>query len=377
MYLKASSNPIYNPIVQTMQSRLNVIRCMIHGDWPCLETDGLFGEQTKKVVMAYQTYRGITPVSGDVGETTFKYIYESFSQSSRMQPSLKPQAVNDYGMGFDLKSFSMDFSSKLAGVLNEVSNNLVRQVEWFKSRGISAKDIDMLMRNMFEKPNVRQLRTEIENSLFKELLKESKKNTNPNYGRVSNVDVLRTKEAQRQVSKKILNSSNRALVDKKIAQTLLDRIVQELESANFKNKISAALKNRGMPKISGGGVLTAIMLFPMFLHGCALIRALISGQSYEEPLKKFLTEFITFIEGVLIGMVVGAVVAFFGTVGWVAVVIVLVVSIIVGILLDVFFPNHKEWLAEKVINSAKRVATEFKTLLQSPVFYEVARSSYR
>lgn len=377
MYLKASDNPEFNPMVQTLQYKLNVIRTQIHGEWSHLATDGLFGKQTKKAVIAFQIYRGIIPISGDIGDTTLKYIDESYNKVPMIQSRLDLRSGNNYGIDFDLKSFSINFSSQLAGVLNDVSDNLTKQLKWFRSRGVNAKDIDMLLHNMFEKPNVKQMRTEIEKSLFEKLKEVSKKNTNPNYHRVSNVDVLRIREAQRQVSKRILNNQNRMLVEKKLAQNLSDKIVQELESANLKNKISAALKSNGGPKVSGGVVLTTIMLAPMFFHICSLIDACINGKPIEELLNKVVADIISFMEGVLIGLAVAAIVAALGTVGWIAVAIVLVISIIVGIILELIFPNHAAWLAEKVINSTKRIAVEFNALFHSSVFQETAITSYR
>ena len=63
MYLKASANPKFDPAVQTIQMKLNAINIQVHGNWPYLQADGLFGEKTKQAVKAFQVYRNITPIS--------------------------------------------------------------------------------------------------------------------------------------------------------------------------------------------------------------------------------------------------------------------------------------------------------------------------
>ena len=84
MYLKASSTPKFDPIVQTIQMKLNAINIKVHGNWPYLQVDGLFGEKTAKAIKAFQAYRNITPISGEIGNTTLYYINEAASGSFPM-----------------------------------------------------------------------------------------------------------------------------------------------------------------------------------------------------------------------------------------------------------------------------------------------------
>lgn len=80
MYLKAESYPKYNSDVYAVQLKLNNIRVNVHGNWPFLKADGLFGPQTKAAVKSFQIYKNITPVSGEVGDTTLKYINEEYGR---------------------------------------------------------------------------------------------------------------------------------------------------------------------------------------------------------------------------------------------------------------------------------------------------------
>ena len=78
MYLKKSPRPKHDPQVRQLQITLNAIRTNIHGNWPHLTTDGLFGTNTEQAVRGFQCYRNITPVSGEVGDTTMNYINEAY-----------------------------------------------------------------------------------------------------------------------------------------------------------------------------------------------------------------------------------------------------------------------------------------------------------
>lgn len=94
MYLKASANPKFDPAVQTIQMKLNAINIQVHGNWPYLQADGLFGEKTKQAVKAFQVYRNITPISGEVGDTTIHYINDSYNNCPMFR-SASPQSNSE------------------------------------------------------------------------------------------------------------------------------------------------------------------------------------------------------------------------------------------------------------------------------------------
>lgn len=87
MYLRMSSSPKYSTEVRDMQVKLNAIRTAVHGTWPNVSEDGLFGKETQQAVRGFQIYRNITPASGDVGDTTMKYIAEAYDQIKIARPS--------------------------------------------------------------------------------------------------------------------------------------------------------------------------------------------------------------------------------------------------------------------------------------------------
>ena len=375
MYLKASPYPKFDPIVQTIQMKLNAINCQVHGNWPYLQTDGLFGEKTKQAVKSYQLYRNITPVSGEIGDTTLRYIYDSYNQIPQLRSADTTfKAYKQKQIDIDwtaVAAVTTDFLKRFADSLNGISKNIENEIKRFKSQKVSPKDVDLLMKRFFGRPDVLAMRKAIEDEMWNDLKQQARGNTNvyntPNKTHhISNAKQIG--EAQRQVAKGVLNPQNRNAVEKQLAEQLQKKIIEELESANFKNKITNTLKSKGVPKVTGGGILKTIMLFPLFKHFVDWVVA------YGKPnaataFNTLISDLISLIEGVLIGWAVGAVVTAIGLVGWVAVVVALVVAIIIGIIIEIFFPNHSEWLAEKIISATKN-------LINSPVFQEAARTSF-
>lgn len=364
MLLKASAHPKYDPHVQEIQRKLNSIKHYMHGNWLTLETDGLFGNMTKQSVIGFQIYKNITPVSGEIGYTTLKYINEEYNRLYQLRTRLNNGNMNVPSSNW--KATSGNIVVQLANLFNDVSDNAIKQIKWFQQNKIETKDIDMLVRNAFEKPNVKQIREEIEKNFFNHLDKEVRRNdSNYHYHRKkSNLEYLKINETKRQLSKRKLNVQNQRQIEKQLAQKLSDKVIKELESINFNNKISIALKNIGVNKISGGGLLKVITLIPIFKDIYILIDAYINEKSTAEPFNKLFSNIISFIEGILIGFVVGAVVATVGIVGWTAVVIIIVISIIVGIILELIFPMHSEWLTSKIIASTKKNIAEFHSVIK-------------
>ncbi len=367
MYFKASKNPKFDPTVQVLQRKLNIIRNRIHGSWPNLVADGLFGEQTKQAVKGFQLYRNITPVSGEVGNTTWQHINELYDYN----PVLKND--DNFLLGGDeseWKSATVKAITQLTDYLNGISKDIENQIKRFKQQNINPQDIEQLMRRFFQRPDIDAMRNSIEKDMFKELDRIARKNNGHAWGKGYSIDEFNQKEAQRQVSKKVLNSQSRKVVEKKLTEQLQQRLVNELESANFKNKITNAIRSKGIPKVTGGGIFNAIMFFPIAWHAIVFIDACINNKpNTDRALNTLVSDIISLVEGLLIGLAVGLVVTVIGLVGWVAVVVALVISIIVGVAVEIFFPNHAKTLAEKLISYTKN-------LLNSSVFQESARTSF-
>ena len=65
-----------------VQKKLNYVRMSFHGNWEYLKEDGKYGVKTQNAVKGFQLYRGITPVSGILGSTTYKYLNELYNKRS-------------------------------------------------------------------------------------------------------------------------------------------------------------------------------------------------------------------------------------------------------------------------------------------------------
>ena len=130
MYLKASTNPKFDPAVQTIQMKLNAINNQVHGNWPYLKTDGLFGEQTKLAVKAFQSYRNITPISGEVGNTTLRYIDDSYNHIPQIKASSGSSNSNDNNADLTaiINKFNAFVKDQFFGILKSIQGEYECQV---------------------------------------------------------------------------------------------------------------------------------------------------------------------------------------------------------------------------------------------------------
>jgi peptidoglycan hydrolase-like protein with peptidoglycan-binding domain len=368
MYLEATSQPKYNSTVYEIQQKLNAIRIKVHGNWSAITPDGLFGQKTKQAVIAFQMYRGITPASGIIGDTTIRYINEVYNTNSQLKRTSQVQKVG---------GTITEFVSELANVLKDISELVEKQIKIFKSQKVTSKDIDRILRYAFNRPDVNKMRDKFEKMMLTELNKIAKSNNNLALSKKNAVKLREISAAKSQIGKGMLNAQSRSAVEKKLAEQLMDKVIKELESANFKEKITNALKYKGKVTTSGNIVLTVVMLIPLIGDLWELLIASCNGTLTEDLVKKVISNIVSLIEGVLIGIAVAAAVVAIGLVGWVAVLVVLIVSIIVGIILEVIFPDHSNWIAEKIIQACTKISTEFNTLINSSVFQEAARTSFR
>lgn len=385
MYLKMSSQPKYSMEVRDLQLKLNAIRINIHGNWPYLKVDGLFGKQTEIAVKGFQSYRNITPVSGEVGNTTMRYINEAYthvpmlsSAESTLSVIERPplfQSVYD-GFQFIADKIIKQFADTLKTASDTAAKELSK-LSKVKSGKISSEDIRRISRSLYENPHIKRMREVIEQEVYEYLQKIARGNTNVgNYK--FNAQVYKQlediKSAQRQLSKG-LNNQTVANINKKLADQLLSKCMFELENVNFAKKITQRLgqlpkiSKVGNVRITGGGILTALILLPLALHLIELIYNGITGKPTEKIMKQVVADIISLAEGVLIGVVVGIIVAICGLTGGVAVLAVVVIGLAIGIALMCFFPDHEKELADKLIYELNRV-------VHSSVFQETVRTSY-
>lgn len=365
MYFKASNYPKYNSTIQTLQIKLNVIKRNIHGNWVQLETDGLFGSKTKEAVKNFQIYRGITPASGEIGETTIKYINEAYNHIFISKECHNHFNTTVNSSITNIWDISTQFTGKISETLKSISDNAIKQIKHYKSQKVTGNEIELLMRSIFQRPDIENMRNLIKKNVYEYFEKIAKSNTNViNYKKNKQTyrKLEQIKNAQKQLSKGF-NAQTLSNIEKKVAQELLEKIISELNSVNFSNKITNTLEKYKINHIKGGGVLTLLSLTPTIYHSFILIEAMYTGKPTFEPLKVLVADIISLIEGVLIGTIVATIVMAVGVTGGVAVLVVLVISIIVGFLIGLFFPDYSKWLAEKMIITTKEICNKITPTL--------------
>lgn len=384
MYFKAFANPKFDPVVQTIQMKLNAINVHVHGNWPYLQADGLFGEKTKQAVKAFQTYRNITPTSGEVGDTTFHYINEAYNHVPQLSSSKGVSSTT--GSNKDLNSILgklNGFVIKLVfGILKSIQDEFESQAKNLKPfetpRVSSARLQQLVNRSLVGNANIKSLQNVIKDiwkneDIIKVLAPQAKGNTNAyNYG--SRIDSTRLQGISRNQS--VLAKSNVLIKNsiknsENIAKQLYSKCMAEIEKANIAGKIDQMIKKS--PKVTkggslkGGGVLTVISLIPFISDVIVYFYCLLAGLPSEEAGKKVLKDLIDLLEGAIIGAIVTAVVAAIGLTGGVAIIVVVVVCLIIGLIIALFCPEDTilEWIAK-----------EINKTIHSSVFQEAARTSF-
>lgn len=93
IHLRASDVPVENSYVKSIQEKLNIIRAKIHGGWEYLIPDGKFGRRTEEAVHAFQIYKNVFPVTGELDTSTINGINETFREQIMLPAFTKPTAV--------------------------------------------------------------------------------------------------------------------------------------------------------------------------------------------------------------------------------------------------------------------------------------------
>ena len=382
-------------------------------NWPHLSVDGQYGQQTSDVVKAFQVRRGIIPASGILGPTTARFIEEAYNKggissnyvldiqrklnyvcklniaedglwgqetSKALQifrdtygagnRPLQPNGELDaytlikldelYRRGSLLKqtynsfeSVAKSFISPLADTLRDISNSACDEIRRLEGQQITPARIREIMRSMFNKPKVNQLRCNIEKYIWADIEKKAHGNTNAiNYSKGPKAlqQAREIGEAQRQMKTKILSPQSRAAVNKALNDQIKNKCLKELESIRFDKLITEKLGKVGtkIPK-GGGGLLTALAFLPFGMHIAEYVYCVYNGKDVTDAVKRIVEDLISMITGVIIGAIIGIIVALCGITGGMAILIVLGAGIVVGLLLSFFFPDwEKEW-ADKIV----------------------------
>ena len=390
MYLAESNT--YRQEVKTVQELLNRVRQTNHfsNKWGIIKADGFYGPKTKEAVLAFQKATGIQQ-TGIVGDQTFNAlknalpsIYESpstcymtqapakqyitstppkshISQSANgslhngKNPNLSADQSLFQILDFIAKKIVKPFSDTLKSASDQATNEL-KSLQGVKKMKIS--DIQRIANSMFQRPDVARMRETIVNEVYEELSKRSRGNsnvTNYNKSKIAYSKVADRVAAQRQL-KKGLDRQTIASINKQLGKLVTDRCVSELETVQFdkilSEKIGKVGKNAKNVKgvKGGGGILTALTLFPLCLHTIELIYNTINGLPVKDVITKIVSDIISIVVGILIGAAIAAVVALIGLTGGVAVLVVVVVGLIVGLILSLFFGDWEDNIAKKFVN---------------------------
>lgn len=363
MYFKASATPKFDPTVQSIQMKLNAIRIKVHGNWSYLQVDGLFGEQTKKAVKAFQTYRNISPISGEVGNTTLHYINEAYNHIPQLSANkgATTSTVSNPDFSSFLNKLNNFVKDEAFGLLKGIQDELKKQaknLELFKNPQKSSAVLQKLVnKRLIGNPTLKALQNEIKHiwklqDKIEILVSQAKGDTNAyNYANRNNLSKLRSISQNQSVLAKsqvlIKNSEN-------IAKQLYSKCMAEIEKINLASKIDQMMKNS--PKVTksgslkGGGVLWAISLIPLASDVLVYFYCCLAGLPSEEAGKKVLKDLISLLEGAIIGAIVAAVVAAIGLTGGVAIVVIVVVCLIIGLIIALFCPEDTiiEWIIKEI-----------------------------
>lgn len=361
MLLKASLNPKHDPKVQEIQNKLNAIKYRVHGNWPSLVPDGKFGKQTEQAVIQFQIYKNITPVSGQVGDTTFKYINEEYNYCPMLRASTeKFEAKTDFTQIIaNIKDFMKDEMFGILKSIDDEAQSQIKNLSKFDDFSKRTPELQNLVnKHLRGNPTLKSLQGTIKNFWEKLERKEflsqqAKGNTNAyNYanGKHSMSKLHQITTAQSQLSK-----NNKAILQLEYsAKQMFNRCVAEVQKFNIRSQIEhfshkGQITQKG--SLKGGGVLLTINLIPIISDFIIWFYSkFILKLEAKEEWDKLVKDIISFIEGVLIGAVVTAVVTAIGLTGGVAVVVVVVVCLIIGLLIALFCPEGSilEWIIKKI-----------------------------
>lgn len=146
--------------VQLMQLRLNSIREKYHYSWEKLDPDGIYGPKTKKVVLAFQKNRGISPASDRLDSKIMKLIVDADTPkilTSDADLDNYYDAVKEGTKAFyDVTSRSIQTAYKVDGFFNPNEKGIARIfAEWER---MIIHQRDGLLRRLSKLPYKKQMR---------------------------------------------------------------------------------------------------------------------------------------------------------------------------------------------------------------------------
>lgn len=400
MYLKAEPHPKYNETVRDIQSKLNAIRVRVNGNWPSLEEDGKFGPKTEEAVKAFQRYRKIT-VSGEVGDTTLYYIYETYRKNmtyiSAKHSYISANPPYKYSYITERKSYisakpsesfwdiAINIVDALAGIVKGGSERVAEEIK--RCKGIKEGKIPVselrrlgkfLIDDELIKASIEKLEGGLEKKLYKEIEKEAK-TTLENKRHVSYEDraMHRLAKQELELKKKNMQSASFKKNYSKAVDTVLNEFIKRLESLDvarlIDNKIKSLIPKGCKVKVSGGGILTALTLMPLAAHFIELVYNSLRDKSMNmECVRKVINDIIQVIIGGVISFIVGTLLASAGVPALLTIIVVAVSGLVFGCVCNVFWPNWDERATDWVMGFPNRVFE----VLNSPVYQQSVRTSF-
>lgn len=380
MYLRFSPNPKFSAEVKVLQLRLNAIKYNVHGSWPVLAADGLYGPETCKAVKGFQIYKGIIPATGtEVGDTTWRYINDAYNHV----PMIKP-ASEDFTPYYDTRGLSdrypllkaFDYVGDFLGNLDDFIGREVSHVTTMGKAGLKSLQGTYINFATQWDPKMRELKQFFQKNINSQ--KAISQNASQAKVRVDTVRTYNEYQKIQQAQRTISYAQRDLRINTPKAKAASMDLASELKKFNLLDKIEKYLKSKGLSgevkidalknfKISGNVKIGAGTYLKVWNYK-DIIEDIFNYEEWgtERWKKKFIDDIYKALDAIIIGyasaviaeLLVGAVVALVGatiSVGWI-VVIVAFVAIIVAALIGFLLEKADFSFSEYAIQGYKYIA---------------------
>lgn len=382
MYLQFSTQPRYSAEVKDVQRKLNAIKYNVHGNWPVVATDGLYGPETRRAVMGFQVYRNITPATGNaVGETTMRYINEAYGRVPMIKPApdnLKPYYVTK-GLSekypvLQIIDRTSDFLSNLDNFIGELTRHIT---DLGKANPNALRGTYMSFVTQWN-PKMNELR-----NLFHRNMASTQTildNTSQAKIRVDSVRTFPEQQTIMEAQRKISYAKRDLKIYTPKAKKASFDLIAELKKINVLQKIEGFLKTKGLSGEIKVDALKNIKLSGNFKFGAGtclkvwnfkdLIIDVLSYKEWgtDEWKAKTMKHLYKALDAIIIGYasaVIAELVAGIGialaaavgvtvSVGWIAV-IVAVVAVIIAVLIGFLLESADVSFSEYAVQGYKYI----------------------
>lgn len=300
MKLEKSPSPKYNKTVLDLQIKLNLIRDIIHGNWPRLQTDGFFGKQTELAVKGFQTYRNIQ-VNGIVTDKTMEYINDACKTKFQTFKTPKYTGPKTYLYLCFILDPIMDLISTINTLIQDQINDLIKSY--------STKQLPS---NIFRKaltkldPMMNKIRTLLNKYTESQsiITKNDKIARKPTYNTRSVIEEYNIRKSNKIVS----FNQTKAKVSYKNYTELSNKYIKELKKFNIADRIKRIFNQYGITgeikigklksiKITRGGIMLVYNLKDIIID---LLK--IDQWGEEQWKEKFVKDCYEYLDNLIIGL---------------------------------------------------------------------------